>query len=75
MPKPNWTTKATTQKWAEEQLEVLAILKEAWASTAYNPKIDYHYITFDIRNEEDFKKVDKWLHPIIGEVKENDKSK
>ncbi len=61
------------QKWVEEQLEVLDILKTGWFSTAYNPKLDYHHITFDIRNEEDFKKVDRWLHPARyeSEDKEN----
>lgn len=47
-----------------DQDKVLEILKKGWFSTAYNPKIDCHHITFDIYDEEEFKQVDEWLHPL-----------
>jgi len=68
-------SKEICEQYFEEELEVLAILKKGWFSTAYNPKINCHHITFDIYDEEDFKKVDKWLHPARYESEGKDNAK
>lgn len=46
---------------AQKQEKVLEILKKGYFSTTYNPIANYRHITFDVYDEEDYKKINELL--------------